>query len=936
MEDQEDSSSEDLRPNEGSEFVTDLDTETEAGFTTEAEMLSDSDELRVDNENGDEEDEERAAVSEGVRELLSDDDELEFWDNNDYIVHSSNKVAKSPSHSSPILARRSQSQLVTPPRSQSTYSESYLESVEPIVFSPPPASSTYWKTRSRSRARSSLPANESQHSPIAKSPPPNSIHPVSSTNSEDALNVTETESNFVATASRSAHSPAPISSPSRAPPTRSSGSTTTSSALITSSFKIPRIDLALLSRNQKRGRSHSRSPSKPARGMEQDTVVATTASKLTPPLLSHSNSIPDDSPLGSRRSLPKKKGGKGSVENGVNNQHNQGKSRPRVGEINKNAGNRRTETKTIDIQGRGKAPEVIEILDDDSEETYHSSRLSTKAKGKKRARSFGTPGSSEEEFSSGSGMAREPKVKPMGSPTKKGRYAPSHEGECESSAGRTSAHYSSQIGMSAFNFDLPYKLPTVLKISLLAGHVPSQMTQLGQCHGLVRTRMSTQKWGGRRNRNHRILGRNERSILEYTLQIISLMYSLMKDENDYNQDEHGFPQLRARLRTHEDSRLDSSSRQSHYPRSESIFDDDYDKIYPMHGVQHSKSSPSSRHRHRVYSEYPDSDLALSPEATQRQMQRALEGRAKHIISNAIQSLYSLLTPEGLSAVQDQVFSPTSHRETARRVSLPHSPPNAGADAVVYTRRKSSGTYGPGRVSDSFDPGDSISSSPPHIPLLGAGSSSASHTTPTSQDRRRRHSFHTIDPKLSRGTLPPSSPISEDSEFGRGLPEIRSSPSPPLLDHAHASASQQGTRSSPLPRTSSIVQRSRSRGRRVSFKEIAMQTQTNMGETKRTLSREISVEDAEEQAPSPHDIEMDDDMYGVSRRESMNGHNEGERRVETRSSRRKLGTLDLRERLQPRSPSAQTDYPELAVVQRASRRSSRRSHTRSRTSNNSRV
>ncbi|KAF5389454.1 hypothetical protein D9757_004275 [Collybiopsis confluens] len=781
-EERDESSSEDLRIEEASEFVTDFDTETEMGYTTEAETLPDGDQLQAD----------KGKKGDDVRELLSDEDELEFWDNNDYIVQSFDNL---PTHPPP---KGTQSQLATPPRSQSTCSETYLDSVEPIALSPRHSV----KSREKSKPRPPLHANSPSQLPVPVGrknitiPVGHSPEPaVSLAGSEDALDVIEPENDPVISSSPS------ISTPSASsllnPPTVQFVPSLSSSGSIPR--KIPRLDLTLLTRSKKRGRSYSRSPSKPPRIVP----AAPLPSKSVSPH-SSTTDIPSQSMVTAFPQL-QTKSRRGGTENSASYQHRNGKAKARSAEIDKGANN----SFVANLKSKRKLPEVLEISDDESDNNLfapreNTSRLSAKAKGKKRSRSSGTSYSSEEE-------ARERQVQLLESPSKKGRYAPPDERTPELDLDCLDAWHHSPIDSSS---------PRIYMSSNWAGTTqrpPEDVTSLT---------------------NRQLRGK--------PLRIHSPPRLDHASNNEYDdQEKHT---LRRK-----------SSCQTDRARSDAVFASSEDlRSYPMHV----KSHPSYPHHGRHRRKYPDPDFTpqSDPEMTGRQMETALEGHATRIISNAIQGLYSLLSPEGLSGLRGQVHAQQRRPASQTPTSFPPSSYfDSEVDATPISDRVERSPRKRG-FDDNRSLPPSLSSSPTRIfPLLRAGSASASFTTPSShrdQEWRRLHSIHSSDPIFSRGTLPPSSD-SEGSLLGHDEYEVR-----PIASGARDrdSGPHQEMQSSPRPHTSSLVQRSRSRGRKVSFKEIAIKSETRTRDSRRTLSREISVEVEEEPTnDNSHDIEDEENF-----------------------------------------------------------------------------
>lgn len=392
-------------------------------------------------------------------------------------------------------------------------------------------------------------------------------------------------------------------------------------------------------------------------------------------------------------------------------------------------------------------------------------------------------------------------------------------------------------------------------------------------------------------------------------------------------------------------RVRTSSGPGSHPDSGAGFDEsDHRGDYPMDSsFARPKTSSSSRNAHQSraaaavghdYQHHPLGSMLPPPPPTAAE--QFLKERAEHIVSSAIQGLYSLLTPEALSSAL-QEGSPS-------RRQLHSMSSNDEVDSVVlYTPRKSSGGYRHHRDLDS-------SMSSPPIPLSNVGSTSSSYTTPTSHRSRRQSQSHSysFDPNYSRGTLPPSSPYSElddddddndddhyrgrrehdehDFQAERPFPTSSSSSSQsnssPIRRHErnqnqnHHRPSHQREQSS---RASSIVHRSRSRGRTVSFKETAI-TRTKNGETRRELSREISVEEPEDEVHREVvDMHRRDGVDGGKYIDGVDDGDEMSPSTETRSRRRdRTGTPFVtqraRQQLRQRSlsPALTTTQPELQL------------------------
>ncbi|KAJ4485409.1 hypothetical protein J3R30DRAFT_1353424 [Lentinula aciculospora] len=825
IEEQDGTSSGELRmEDDGSEFMTELDTETEAGFTTEGEHFSEFDEVRI----ADEEPARKQSLI--VQEGEGSEDELEIWDASDFdiILSSDNAPEISyPRSPSSRLTASSHTHLFTPPNS-STYSESYTDIIEPLVSSPP----THSKIRSKSRPRAS---DEQRQKAIRK--------------------------------------PLTPSPPSSLP---------SASSPFVGSSKIPRLDLSRLS-NLRRGRSQSRSPSKPVQRDNEDPKGTPTVEaperlyRSAKPELSELRSVASSS-SNSLTSIREATGTPSSSKTNVRNSGNsKGKGKGRAGTYNtgESLPVARIKPNTIDVKGKGKAREIIEIGDLSDELSVEfvlpplsPRKNSAKAKGKKRARSSGASWSSKEEEREnsqqvgGNMIAEQRKVKPMGSPTKKGRYTVLSESESEE------VLYHTKSVPSTVN--LPLSSP-----SKSSFHKASRNTPFEQ-------------------------RRRDDSFHRQKRESNARMHEDENDESFYLRPGDG-SKSRARTNSHRhrvmtDQLSDSNSDQLGHP---SAVDD-----YPMHPQSISRHDYAYCSRDSSIADSGHSDSMLLPRraASQLQMQKTLEGRAKDIISNAIQGLYSLLTPEGMTALQGQIQEKGSMSSSYRH-RISQSSPIRDIDTMVYTPQRASGHR--------HDPDASITSSSRSLPLKA--NSSFLYSTPTShRNRQNRQSQSYNNPNYSRGTLPPSSPRSEsDDEHGHNdfdasdelnfnVDEQRTSSSPVII---HSSPVRPRECSGPnnlhdlpnsRPRASSIVQRSRSRGRRVSFKEIASQTQSKTGETQRTLSREISVDDPElevyqkgrrvevDSINSDHELEVGD--------EHIREGNETRRRVRPQSRRRSVVSL----------------------------------------------
>ncbi|GAW06912.1 hypothetical protein LENED_008868 [Lentinula edodes] len=148
-----------------------------------------------------------------------------------------------------------------------------------------------------------------------------------------------------------------------------------------------------------------------------------------------------------------------SPQNAGKSVRHKGKGQTGAGELDKNSHSGKIEPKStaVDVKGKSKAREIIEI-DSSSDElpldsiTSSSRRLSAKARGKKRARSSGASWSSAAEWENdfhqatgGSTTINHRKSKLMGSPTKKGRYTVLSDSEPEEVIHHTSAHSSCEI-----------------------------------------------------------------------------------------------------------------------------------------------------------------------------------------------------------------------------------------------------------------------------------------------------------------------------------------------------------------------------------------------------------------------------------------------------------------------------------------------------------
>ncbi|KAJ3874637.1 hypothetical protein F5051DRAFT_455150 [Lentinula edodes] len=839
----------------GSEFVTEIDTETEAGFTTEGELFSDYDEVRMlDTEKVD-----KVHRSPILRGKEGSEDELELWDASDFdIILSSEKANEIPSSSK----SKSHPHLITPPNS-STYSESHTDLFEPLVSSPPLLSPIYSSTRSKSRQRSST-----DHPPTTITKP---------------------------------FTPAP------------STSLPSSSPFINSS-RIPRLDLSRLS-NLRRGRSQSRSPSKVSQRKNEDTGTAVSVagsknpsrSKTANPELPPSYFTPSTSRMSKRHSSEAIRTSSSPQNPGKSVRH-KGKGQTGAGEVDKNSHSGKFEPKStaVDVKGKSKAREIIEI-DSSSDElpldsiTSSSRRLSAKARGKKRARSSGASWSSEAEWENdshqaagGSTTINHRKSKLMGSPTKKGRYTVLSDSEPEEVIHHTSAHSS-------------YEIDPISSPAKLSPRRAPQNTHPEQ-----------------RRRNDSSQSRSRQSRLASNVQ-------LYEDKNDDHQEKEHSPHgslHRSAGRSRSRARANSKRAVTNL-----LSDTDLGHTANFHDYPMRDPSPS-RYVTTKCDDTGQSDIMLSPAraASQSQIQKAFEGRAKDIISNAIKGLYSLLTPEGMTALQEQVQEPGS-RPSSHRRRISH--PSTGHEMVYTPRRTSSRPHAPSDASITSSPGS----------LSNKAGSSFLYATPSSH-RGRSHLQSHPDPTYSRGTLPPSSPYSElDEDRGHDYFEesdkqdLESDDQPlPTSSPLKLISSSRRERSGPLnlrdfpnsrPRASSIVQRSRSRGRRVSFKEIASETQTKAGETRRTLSREISVEDpVQEIHREGKRVEVDamtlhrEDEAGS---DDSNGSDATRPRLAVQSRMRSVGTpgpptyRGKRQQFRQRSPSilrapTKSEPPELVETE----------------------
>ncbi|KAJ3996469.1 hypothetical protein F5050DRAFT_1807733 [Lentinula boryana] len=816
----------------GLELVTDLDTD---GFTTEGEPFSEYEVRAVTKENLTEQVLEQPQV-----EKEYSDDELELWNDSDFdIIPSSDKIPELSSvHSTPSKSKAvSHPHLLTPPNSF-TYSQSYTDTVEPLVSSPP----LYSRNRSRSKPRS-----------LSTKPP--------------------------------------STTPSK-PPTPPPSSSISSSGPFPNSSKIPRLDLSQLY-IMKRGRSQSRSPSKA--GQESTTGMATavdpeipSSSRKLDPELRQSYSAAPSSPTSKK--LNRHSSGAAGISTSKFGQsgNNKSKSRVQVEEEDESSYTTisRGKLNAVDVKGKGKAKEVIDI-DNFSEHSLVDPppspirKISAKAKGKKRARSSGASWTSEEEYSTrglgGHDVVIQRERKPMGSPTKKGRYMDLSDTESESDPiRRSSPHSSSDIEF----IDCDPLVSSSTKLFPRRGPHDVHHEHPRQDDSYRKTRRSNP--------------------------------GIEEDKNDqYRENEPALPD--SSYRSKSKSRAPTHSQQDPPPdidREEFghnfVPDDD-----PMFDPSASRHNRFYRLRDTVPAEHTDpkhSDLILSPtkQATHFQMHRAFEGRAKDIISNAIEGLYSLLTPEGMAALQgqmqDQQPASSSHQH---RIS--HSSPTRETNAMVYTPRRLSRHH---TVSDSSRP-----------LALNTGSS---YTTPTShRDKSRQQLQSYPDPKFSRGTLPPSSPYSEsdnDVEYGHGefdesdlevdeRPLLTTTSSSPKSSHWSSIRHRERSGPSNFPdlprprsRASSIVHKGRSRGRRVSFKEIASQTQTKAGETRRTLSREISVEDPVQEM---HQESRRVERYSTNLNHEVKVKTERRKESESDEMRRREGSQSRRRRRSADTPSPLT-------------------------------
>ncbi|KAJ3849825.1 hypothetical protein EV368DRAFT_85157 [Lentinula lateritia] len=489
-------------------------------------------------------------------------------------------------------------------------------------------------------------------------------------------------------------------------PAPSTSSLPPSSPLVGSS-RIPRLDLSRLS-NLRRG---SQTPSKPSPRKHRDEHPGPAASVA-----------------GSKNKHP-----------------------PRA-----NTPNPAPKTPVVDAKRGSQAPEIIEIGSSSDEDEdglplgsvvgSESRGLSAKARGKKRARSSGAAGSSEAEWGEPPATATviRRKSKPLGSPTKKGRYTVLSESDPEDAV-----------------------------------------------HRRARARSPWGSGGGLVSDRRRLVGPVQRR------------------------------------------------------RGEGSQSEDQDNEHTPPGPPH----PSAG-RPRTLARAPSNSKRavpnpLSPELTlpeQSQMQTAFEGRAEDIISHAIKGLYSLLTPEGMTALREQVRGQASGPgpgSGAASASTRHG--------VVFTPRRVSGRR---------------RRSPPSS-LSNKASSGVLHATPSSHRGRSAHP----DPAYSRGTPPPSSPYEVDGHRGGYFEDsggrsgddddddddddshddddddsadddddddndLRLPTSPLLGTGGRSSRGGRHGLADSRPRASSIVERSRSRGRRVSFREVV----TGAGGTRGTLSR----------------------------------------------------------------------------------------------------
>ncbi|KAF9073947.1 hypothetical protein BDP27DRAFT_1317721 [Rhodocollybia butyracea] len=815
-----------------------LETETEEPSSDHEEVLE---------TEGEEEMEKIIEIVDDEKE--GSEDELEIWDIADFDII--------PSSSTPSPTKSGKFQLVTPPNSHSTYSETYEDRVEPIIFSRPSLSSVY---QSKSKQRSSLTidgptgsfktstptSGPSGSKPKRRgssthtdSPAPSIQLSTSTTSSEDVFNL-------FGSSDETSHSYDSASAPSL--PSKPFPLSKSVSISFSTPSKIPRIDLAQLSnskRNGKRGRSQSRSPSK----LTQTSVSARSDNKVTEksitPVVSLSSSAHSQCAhlvlLRLQQSLNK-----------VNTKFDKGK---------------------------GKAREV-EIIEVDVPNDFAPLQASAKAKGKKRARSSGNSWSSEEELEhnhsiqpSTNRTVKEQKEKLLGSPTKKSRYALPTEVQ-EPNIYQSSSHHLPEIESG-----------------------PSSSSS--NAKATSRRALYTQ----REDELQSTSSGSQQTKASPPTRTLSHSHHTVDDDNGrdlISEDDHTFKSSQTCVRSRSRSRGRASSgpiSQSRYhPSARGAgprFDDqdDYDDD-PMRDLSPHPNRSSSRHPHRMrqvdgdgHTRQSHSGFMVPPnfEEAQLQLQKAFEGRAKHIISNAVQGLFSLLTPEGMFALQEQAQGSGPSLRHVPQVS----PPDLSRRDELY----------PSRTTSEYRESSSIDS--PMSPLLLANSSTgSSYTTPAShRDRMRRQaqSSYSSDPNYSRGTLPPSSPNSDgehnvyDSD-DRDLPDryTFSSPSPRSSPIRRLEQSPRRQSNPTRPRASSIVQRSRSRGRRVSFKEISTQTQE-----RRTLmlSREIAVEDLEEEQAHQERRKIDASMNHDAGLGSEDNTQERPRRLSNR--RRTLGPQSQR-------------------------------------------
>ncbi|KAJ3724037.1 hypothetical protein C8R42DRAFT_775093 [Lentinula raphanica] len=718
-------------------ITTDPDTD---GFTTEAEPFSDHDEAQTVFEEHNAEDDHEPPLSQGKE---GSDDELEVWDASDFdIVPSTDRPTEpSPDHADTSeLSEVAHSHLITPPNS-STYSQNYTDTVESLASSPPSS-----RTRSRSRPRR----------PFKPLPSTTVARPLTPSSS----------------------SPFPIPSSS----TLTRRLTPSSSNSVSSSSRIPRLDLSQLSRMQ-RGRSQSRSPSKKDQN-NKTTAVADfdelSGSRTTEYGLQQSSVDPSSSSLHHKHNRYSSEA-PGISKSNVRKSRNIKRSSHEAQVVEPHESPRRSRNRgrssVTDVKGKGKAREVIEI-DDSSESSPENRppspirRPSAKAKGKKRARSSGVLYSSGEEYSprepGGNDNTDQRERKPQGSPTKRGRYMDLSDTD-PPQVRRRSAHSSSDP-----EFIGPVSDPIKLTSSINSASRKSSTN--------VHHQESKQEGSAQRRR--RMSRRESYEDSENDRYQISL---------DTSHRSGGSSRSRSR------APVDSQRGRPPDPAYVDLIHKDYSMADP---------SPSRRSRFHdeLIAEDFDSDRVESSISQATRLQKVFEGRAKDIISNAIEGLYSLLTPEGMASLrgQDESTISSSHRKY-----ISHESPTRETNMMVYTPRR--------------------------------------HTARP-------------DPTFSRGTLPPSSPYSEsdieyrrdeldesdrDSNVEPAFTTVSSSKrihhSSPIRPRARSGPSSQSNLHESHVRASSLVQRSRSRGRRVSFKEITSQTQMNSGETRRTLSREISVE-----------------------------------------------------------------------------------------------